>query len=243
MSLFFKRIHRLLYFVSVFLVFSLCFPLLFFLARNPEKQYDSIARLRRWFSITSANLMGIRFEIDYETTIDWTVPYIICPNHSSILDIPAVTYLCEQPFSFLGKDELLNNPVTSIFFKTIDIPVNRESKVSAFRAFKRAGDLVGRGKTIVIFPEGGIDDRYPPALQKFKAGAFRIAQNTCTPVLPVVIQNAWELMWDDGAKFGSKPGVIKISVLKPIEIEGTYEKGYDSIAQEVFEKMQKSRIK
>lgn len=187
--------------------------------------------------------MGIRFEVHYETEIDWEIPYIICPNHSSTLDIPALTYLCQQPFSFLGKEELLRNPVTRLFFKTIDIPVNRASKISAFRAFKRAGDLVDQGKTVVIFPEGGIENQYPPNLQKFKAGAFRIAQSRRTPILPVVIHNAWEVMWDDGTKFGSRPGVIRISVLQPIAIEGPSETGYELIAQEVLEKMEESWLK
>lgn len=196
-----------------------------------------MTRIRRWISKLSAYLAGIRFEVHYETEIDWTLPYIICPNHTSTLDIPALSCLCPEPFSFLGKEELLNNPVTRIFFKTIDIPVNRNSKISAFKAFKGAENLVKQGKTVVIFPEGGIEDRYPPSLQKFKAGAFRLAQATNTPILPVVIHNAWEILWDDGLRFGSRPGVVRISVLQPITVAPATEKEYDRAAQKVYEKM------
>lgn len=239
MLIFLKKIHRLLYFVSVLFFFSLCFPILYFLSKNPVKHYSSIVWFRKWISILSVHLVGIRFKIDYEVPIDWSKPYIICPNHTSILDITALTYLCPQEFSFIGKIELMKNPVTRIFFKSIDIPVNRQSKISAFKAFKRATELLKEGKSVVIFPEGKIDEEFPPVLHKFKAGAFKMAIENNTPILPVVIHNAWEILWDDGGRFGSKPGVIKISVLKPITYDSGSSQKYDSIEMEVYEKMKK----
>ncbi|MGX1639095.1 lysophospholipid acyltransferase family protein [Sphingobacterium mizutaii] len=239
MLIFLKKIHRLLYFISVLFFFSICFPFLYFLSKNPNKHYSSIVWFRKWISILSVHLVGIRFKIEYEEAIDWSKPYIICPNHTSILDITALTYLCPQEFSFIGKVELLKNPVTRIFFKSIDIPVNRQSKISAFKAFKRATELLHEGKSVVIFPEGKIDEEFPPVLHKFKAGAFKMAIENNIPILPVVIHNAWEILWDDGGRFGSKPGVIKISVLKPITYDNSSSQKYDSIEIEVYEKMKK----
>ncbi|MBV2227865.1 MAG: 1-acyl-sn-glycerol-3-phosphate acyltransferase [Sphingobacterium mizutaii] len=239
MLIFLKKIHRLLYFISVLFFFSICFPFLYFLSKNPNKHYSSIVWFRKWISILSVHLVGIRFKIEYEEAINWSKPYIICPNHTSILDITALTYLCPQEFSFIGKVELLKNPVTRIFFKSIDIPVNRQSKISAFKAFKRATELLHEGKSVVIFPEGKIDEEFPPVLHKFKAGAFKMAIENNIPILPVVIHNAWEILWDDGGRFGSKPGVIKISVLKPITYDNSSSQKYDSIEIEVYEKMKK----
>ncbi len=239
MLIFLKKIHRLLYFISVLFFFSICFPFLYFLSKNPNKHYSSIVWFRKWISILSVHLVGIRFKIEYEEAIDWSKPYIICPNHTSILDITALTYLCPQEFSFIGKVELLKNPVTRIFFKSIDIPVNRQSKISAFKAFKRATELLHEGKSVVIFPEGKIDEEFPPVLHKFKAGAFKMAIENNIPILPVVIHNAWEILWDDGGRFGSKPGAIKISVLKPITYDNSSSQKYDSIEIEVYEKMKK----
>lgn len=239
MLIFLKKIHRLLYFISVLFFFSICFPFLYFLSKNPNKHYSSIVWFRKWISILSVHLVGIRFKIEYEEAIDWSKPYIICPNHTSILDITTLTYLCPQEFSFIGKVELLKNPVTRIFFKSIDIPVNRQSKISAFKAFKRATELLHEGKSVVIFPEGKIDEEFPPVLHKFKAGAFKMAIENNIPILPVVIHNAWEILWDDGGRFGSKPGVIKISVLKPITYDNSSSQKYDSIEIEVYEKMKK----
>jgi 1-acyl-sn-glycerol-3-phosphate acyltransferase len=37
------------------------------------------------------------------------------------------------------------------------------------------------------------------------------------PIIPVTSLNTWEILWDDGLKYGSKPGVCNIFVHKPIE--------------------------
>ncbi|NII82453.1 1-acyl-sn-glycerol-3-phosphate acyltransferase [Pedobacter sp. SG908] len=119
-------------------------------------------------------------------------------------------------FHFMGKDELLSNPVLGIFFKTIDIAVNRDSKISAFKAFKKAGENLEKGMSLIIFPEGKIDDHYPPKLGEFKNGPFRLAIDKNIPLVPVSITDVWKINWDDGAKYGSKPGICDIYVHKPI---------------------------
>lgn len=232
-----RKFHLTLYFTAVVIAFIAAFPFLYYFTRNPIKNFRPIVNIRRWISLLSTKIVGIRFKVQEEVPIDWSKPYIICPNHTSILDITALTYLCPQAFSFMGKAELLKNPVTRIFFKTIDIVVDRNSKISAFRAFKRADELVKEGKSVVIFPEGKIDDEYPPKLHAFKSGSFRIAIDNQIQILPVVIHNAWEILFDDGHKFGSRPGVVRISILNPIDTREIQADSHDDLQQEVYKKM------
>lgn len=117
----------------------------------------------------------------------------------------------------MGKEELLQGFVTRIFFKSVDIPVNRKSNVSSFRAFKRAGERLQNGITLMIFPEGIIPNNYPPELHPFKNGPFRLAIEQKIPIIPVSSLNTWKILWDDGAKHGSTPGICKIFVHQPIE--------------------------
>src|SRR5690606_103557 len=128
---------------------------------------------------------------------------------------------CPHEFSFMGKIELLQNPVTGIFFKSIDIPVDRKSKISSFKAFKKASTWLEKGKSVVIFPEGKIGDQYPPVLCKFKTGPFRLAAEKNIGIIPVVIHNAWELQWDDGSKYGSQPGTVNVQLCAPIYAENS----------------------
>lgn len=209
--------HHQWYVVLVAICFIPYWPLLLYWARDPEKNYSKLVRARRQIARLSSRLAGFRYQVREEVKIDWSAgPYVLCANHTSNLDITAMTLVCGADFSFVGKEELLHNPVTGLYFRTIDIPVKRESKMSAFRAFKRAGECLDKGRSVVIFPEGKIGPDYPPQLCPFKIGPFRMAAEKNIPIIPVVIQNAWQLHWDNGALHGSKRGTIRIDVLSPI---------------------------
>ena len=216
MNRLFRKLHLYLYLTTVILLFIIAAPILYCVTRDPNKNYEKIAAIRKWISSHAFRLLGFRITVQHEESIDWSKNYIICPNHSSILDISILDRICQQPSSFMGKDTLLKNPITRPFFKTIDIPVNRSSKISAFRAYKKAEEFLQHGRSLVIFPEGKIDDEYPPKLHPFKKGAFRLAKENNVPILPVVIHDAWQLLWDDGKRFGSKPGTIAVTILAPI---------------------------
>ncbi|KKX52273.1 lysophospholipid acyltransferase family protein [Sphingobacterium sp. IITKGP-BTPF85] len=90
------------------------------------------------------------YRVKFEEKIDWSKPYILCANHTSVLDITAMTFISQKAISFIGKAELLKNPVTRIFFKTIDIPVDRKSRMASFRSFKKANEMLKEGKSLAI---------------------------------------------------------------------------------------------
>lgn len=174
--------------------------------------------IRRSWGFLSSLLVGIFYSFEYEQPIDWNRTYIICPNHTSNLDITAMTILVRNNnHTFMGKEALLNNFITRLFFKTVDIPVNRESKMSSYRAFKKASEALAEGVSVIIFPEGRIPEQYPPHLHDFKNGPFRMAIEMKVPIIPVSSANTWKILWDDGLKHGSKPGICHIFVHKPVE--------------------------
>lgn len=229
-----KHVHRSLYYVAVFLIFIPFWPILFILRKKSDKYYSTFVNIRKKIALTASSLVGFKYQIHWEEEVDWSRNYIICANHTSNLDITAMINVCQHDFSFIGKDELLANPVTGLFFRTIDIPIKRTSKMSSFRAFRRAQEYLGEGKSIVIFPEGGIGEDYPPVLDPFKNGVFKLAVDLNLPILPVVIEDAWKVFWDDGAKKGSKPGTVHIRVLKPIEGEDLT-KGANELRDKVYD--------
>lgn len=229
-----RKIHRCLYLASVLFFFVLCYPLLAFFARNPERHFHAIARCRRIIGFLSSATVGLFYRFRLEEPIDWSKRYIICSNHTSNLDITAMVLLCPADFSFMGKIELLDNPVTGLFFRTIDIPLNRQSKISAFKAFKRADEHLRKGRSMVIFPEGQIGEAYPPQLYDFKNGPFKLAIETQAAILPVVIHNAWNAFWDDAKSFGSRPGIIQVEVLKPITTVGLSPDEADRLRDDVY---------
>lgn len=191
--------------------------------------------MRRLIAKAGSGIAGIFYKFEYEESIDWGNTYVVCPNHTSNIDIFAMSAMITGNCSFMGKEELSEGIVTGLFFRTIDVPVNRESKMSAYRAFKKAGEKLNEGITMIIFPEGGIADDYPPRLQPFKNGPFRLAIEAGVPVVPVNILNAWEILWDTGLKYGSKPGDCHIFVHKPIETKGMNLEDADALRDRVYD--------
>ena len=229
--------HLYYFLIVLSLSFIVLYPFILIYARSPVN-FKKLNSLRWAFSFASTTLSGIFYRFSYEQEIDWNKTYIICGNHTSNLDITAVILLVRKNMVFMGKDELLKNFITGIYFRTIDIPLNRESKMSAFRAFKKAEESIKAGKNVVIFPEGMISEHYPPELQPFKNGPFKLAIDHGVPILPITIFNNWELMWDDGAKYGSKPGICDIYIHAPIETVGLLPADSERLRDEVYQMMQ-----
>src|SRR5690606_770399 len=146
----------------LFLIFIIFYPGLWFAAKKGGAYLVWLMRIRRWIAVSVSTLSGFRFHVKGEEYIDWNRTYLICSNHSSNLDIIALIIACKQNFSFVGKEELKSNPITGLFFRTIDIPIDRSSKISSYKAYSRAKCLLEEGRAVMIFPEGGISDHYPP---------------------------------------------------------------------------------
>lgn len=211
-----RHIHRT-YSIVVILAFSVVFYPFYYLSSRRSAGYWLLNLMRTINSFLVSSFIGVFYVFEYEEQLNEKQTYIYCSNHSSNLDIMIMCILAKGRFHFMGKEELLSNPVLKIFFKTIDIPVNRESRVSAFRAFKRAGDNLQDGMSLIIFPEGGIGgDKYPPEMLPFKNGPFRLAIEKDVPIVPVSITNAWKRMWDDGSVHGTSPGICNIYVHRPV---------------------------
>nr|WP_158798174.1 lysophospholipid acyltransferase family protein [Pedobacter sp. L105] len=229
-----KQLHRIYLLLVITLFFILFYPFYYLASRKPE-WYGFLNQLRALNSMLCSMFTGIFFRFTYEEELLDTQNYIYCGNHTSNLDIMIFCLLAKGRFSFMGKDTLLKNPVFKIFFSTIDIPVNRGSRMSSFRAFKRAGNHLNQGMSLIIFPEGEISDTaYPPVLMPFKNGPFRLAIETSTPIVPVSVTDAWEKLWDDGAKYGSRPGICDIYVHKPVYIENLRSDDADQLKDRIF---------
>jgi len=191
-------------------------------------------KLRRVWGFISSAMAGFFYRFDYEQPIDWSKTYIVCPNHTSNLDISAMCVLVNSNCSFLGKEALKDGLVTSLFFRSVDIPVNRDSNISAFRAFKKAGERLQKGTTMIIFPEGKIGDEYPPIMHQFKNGPFRLAIEHKIPIIPVTSANTWKMLWDDGTKYGTHPGICKFRIHAPIQTDHFTMADADTLRDEVY---------
>jgi 1-acyl-sn-glycerol-3-phosphate acyltransferase len=164
-------------------------------------------------------------------------PYIIIANHSSYLDIFLMTSIfTKSPFLFLGKSELLKYPIIGIYFKYLQIPVFRDSKIKAAKSFIQAKNSVNNGWSLMIFPEGGIHDEILPQLAPFKEGAFKLAKNLMIPIIPVTFTKSYKLFSDPGNFFGgAHPGFVDVYIHDFISVEEIHSLSESELITKCFE--------
>src|SRR5688500_15613146 len=169
----FRILWKLWFSLNFVLSMLVLYPV-FLILLSREKWFPAAFRLMKIWAEFLLVVNGIIYKIKYEAIPDNKTPYIISPNHCSYLDIILLYCIFPNYLIFMGKQELSKAPLFNIFFKKMNILVDRKSKISAHRAFIRAGKELERKHSVVIFPEGTIPPN-TPKLKVFKNGAFRLA--------------------------------------------------------------------
>ncbi len=227
-----KTIYAIWFGLCTLVIFLALYPAIYYTLSNP-KRYPwghKIRRLWGWFLLT---LGFIRVKQIFEESVDFTKPYVITPNHASQLDIVTLTVkLKKLDFSFLAKVELEKIPLFGIWFRTIDISVDRKNARKAAEAYMKTVRNIEKGRSMVIFPEGTISNQ-TPKLIKFKDGPFRLAIETQVDVLPVTILGNHIILPDQGV-FEGRPGTVIQFVHKPISTKGMSLNDVDTLKERVY---------
>ncbi|MDX2305205.1 MAG: lysophospholipid acyltransferase family protein [Microscillaceae bacterium] len=119
---------------------------------------------------------------------------VYCPNHFSYLDIPILTLTMPSFFVFVGLHDLEKIPLFGYFYRNIHITVNRGNLRNRYETYQKAQKALDEGKSLVMFPEGGIWSEDFPRLAPFKDGPFRVAIEKQVPIVPVTIPYNWRFM-------------------------------------------------
>ncbi|MBS1646022.1 MAG: 1-acyl-sn-glycerol-3-phosphate acyltransferase [Bacteroidetes bacterium] len=160
-------------------------------------------------------------------------PCVIVSNHASYLDIIVSYFIIKNYFVFMAKFELNKAPLFNIFFKDMQISVDRASKTASHKAFLRAGLEIDAGHSVFVFPEGTISS--DGVLKNFKNGAFKLAIEKQVPVLPITFLNNWRLLQNGGFfKSYGRPGISKAVVHPPISTKGMGEENIVPLRQQVY---------
>jgi 1-acyl-sn-glycerol-3-phosphate acyltransferase len=200
---------------SVFMIVLLPGILLPFLLGN---RFTWIGYSFLWiWSWIFSQLTFIRYEFYGKENFREGQSYIYVSNHTSFLDIPGLRLIIPGEFRPIAKKELLKIPVFGFIVKAATVVVDRSSHESRKKSVEYAKKLLTQGMSMLIFAEG-TQNRTKEILQPFKDGAFRMAIDTQTPLLPIVVIGAGKLM--PPGTLNLSPGKIKIMVAPEIPVEG-----------------------
>jgi len=179
-------------------------------------------------------LCGIIMRVENKHHIKKGQAYVITPNHSSYLDIIILYQTFTQYFVFMGKKELANVPVFNIFFKKMNITVDRKSASSGKKAIDRCAYELEEGHSVVLFPEGTIPKNVPKLLP-FKNGAFKLAIEKQVPVIPITFVTNYKRLEMAGLFAGKAgPGIAKAFIHEPIPTVGMTEEDLVPLRDKVF---------
>lgn len=207
-----KRLHTIYSSALLGVTFMMMFP--FFMLFSIRTSWNKYAyQLTHMWAKVYFPLALFKVEVDnaYELPKG---PKIFCANHFSYLDVATMPLINDEA-CFIGKSSIKKVPIFGLFFSRLHISVNRTSTRDRARALKLYKQSIGQGKSLFIFPEGGIKSVTPPLQARYKDGAFVTAIELGVPIIPVTIATNWIVLPDVG-KFLVQSRGIRLKVHEPI---------------------------
>ena len=210
----FRWLHTIYAAIIFVITFLLLFPLLFLFAQH-RRWHKNAYKLTQLWGIIFFPLIGIRVKIEDLNEEKIPKPCIYVANHFSFNDITAFPLIAEDA-CFVGKQSIGKAPLFGYFFTSLHITVDRSSLRDRASVIAKSVEALGQGKSLFIFPEGGIRTTNPPHQVSYKDGAFRTAILKGVPIVPVTFPFNWQLFPDDG-KFLLRGNYLNIVVHKAID--------------------------
>jgi 1-acyl-sn-glycerol-3-phosphate acyltransferase len=115
------------------------------------------------------------------------------PNHASFLDTLLVFAYIPCNFRNIIKEEVFSIPFLGLVLRRSgQISLDRENPWRALKSLRQAANLLKKGVSIAVFPEG---TRSPSGeIQKLKTALFILPIRSRIPVVPVLIEGTFHAL-------------------------------------------------
>lgn len=158
-------------------------------------------------------IAGLKMSVKGQHKLDFGEPRIYVANHSSYMDIPCLFAGLPVNLYFIAKAEVKKIPFVGLFMMaTRMIFLDRTSRQQSIKSMNSAGELIKKGKSVLVFPEG--TRSRTGALKNFKKGVFMLAYNSGLSVVPVHLEGTNHVMPSNS--WMVKPGQVKMTIGQPI---------------------------
>ena len=142
---------------------------------------------------------------------------VVVINHASYLDSIVVAAMVPGPLSFVVKDDLSEFKLFRSFLERIDaLFVQRLDVEASVDDAAKVTAAAKAGQRIAVFPEGTFIPR--DGLLPFRLGAFVVAAETQTPIIPVALRGTRQILRDE--HWVPRRGSIHVEILPPIHPKG-----------------------
>ncbi|MFM8866292.1 MAG: lysophospholipid acyltransferase family protein [Limnohabitans sp.] len=164
-------------------------------------------------------ILGIRNRVQgmENLPVGSTDPAVLLVKHQSTWETFVMPTLMPHPLAYVFKRELLFVPFFGWAMARLDmIHIDRSQRSRAFAKVVQQGRrLMAQGVWVIMFPEGTRIAR--GEVGEYKTGGTRLAIAAGVPVIPIAVTSG--RCWPRKA-FIKRPGIVDISIGKPIPSEG-----------------------
>lgn len=214
------------------LILIIHFPFHFIFLQKPEWKRYSHKLLRIWGQWL-AFLIAMPVKVRYDFKPEKNGTYVFASNHFSYWDIASMGLIIDNYYAFVGKASVKKIPLLGYVFTKLHIQVDRSEKESRAKSMSRAMRALQKGRSMMMFVEGGIITRKPPKLaQPFKDGAFLMAIQNQVPIVPITLLNNHQILWDEQLILSRLP--IRAVVHEPISTIGLKTSNMDELKEKTW---------
>lgn len=172
----------------------------------------------------------IQVTVNGRFNIDPSRSYIYMSNHQSNFDILVLLSHLKVQFRWLAKAELFRVPLFGAAMKRAGyISIDRSDRPSAIKSLNRATEIIQKGVSVMIFPEGtrSCNGRIRP----FKKGGFVMAVDSGIAIVPVIVHGTRQIMPKERLRIA--PGKVVVEIRNPIETTGYTRESKDDLMEKV----------
>ena len=179
-------------------------------------------------------LVGIPIRVEHRFRPDPKQAYVFCANHFSYIDIAVMGVVVKNYYAFVGKSGVKTIPLLGYMFAKLHVQVDREQPNSRAYSLAKSIRTLQAGRSIMIFPEGGIVTKHVPKMAPFKDGAFTMAIQQQVPIVPVTLLTDYKILPDDG-KFRMRWHPMRAVVHPPVVTTGLTQQDVARLKQETYQ--------
>ncbi len=203
------------WFVAGFLLLIIGPPSLIFLALINRKIW--LYPIARFGANVWLGACGAKIKVSGGEDLSQNESFVFVSNHRSYLDTATLFFHTGHKMGLVAKRELLKVPIFGQGMHYVKIfAIDRSNPERARKSMAKARTVMEDGYSFGVFTEG--TRAMPGELLPFKKGAFHLAMQTNSRIVPVAIRNT---DWMMGKKQGvAYSGTIEMILLPPVETEG-----------------------
>ena len=202
-------------FVATFLVIFIP-SMISYLIPEPKGQRFFIATAKVWMNVW-LRLIGCPLTVKGKEHFEDGKAYVITCNHNTLMDVPITCPYIPGANKTIAKKSFAKIPLFGWFYSKGSVLVDRNSDASRRKSFEDMKKTLANHMHMCIYPEG-TRNRTADPLKQFYDGAFKLAIDTKTPVIPCLLFNTNKAL-PTNRFFYLMPQRLEMHFLQPVAVD------------------------